>query len=130
MVYGWDAYKVMQMRQSYGYTWVPNAAQPAVPVIPGVNFPNDIGLRPYDPDHPPAGSIKVSTDIADYPPLDPLEGQVVRLRPASYVGQTTGGGFYWSLPDDPAEDLEVVEDARGTFICHRTPWGKYYEKKV
>ena len=56
MVWGWDPSVTTQLRQSYGYTWVPSGLQPAVESAPGINDP---GLTPYDPNHPPAGSIAV-----------------------------------------------------------------------
>jgi len=56
MVWGWDASTTTQLRQSYGYTWVPSALQPSVESAPGLTDP---GLTPYDPKHPPAGSIAV-----------------------------------------------------------------------
>src|ERR1700693_3400963 len=68
MVWSWDPYLVMTMRSNYGYTWVPSALQSNVLVAPGVSQP---GTVPYDPAHPPTGSIRVSTSLADYPPLNP-----------------------------------------------------------
>ena len=61
MVWGWDPLTTMVERQNYGYTWVPSALQSPVPLPPGLSFP---GLPTYDPNSPPAGSIKVSTDFA------------------------------------------------------------------
>jgi hypothetical protein len=56
MIMGWDAGITTQLRQSYGYTWVPSALQQPVAEAPGIYDP---GLKPYDPAHPPAGSIAV-----------------------------------------------------------------------
>jgi hypothetical protein len=56
MIWGWDAGKVTAMRQSYGYTWVPSALQQPVTAAPGLTGP---GIIPYDPLHPPGGSILV-----------------------------------------------------------------------
>ncbi|HTR35051.1 MAG TPA: hypothetical protein VMH80_04070 [Bryobacteraceae bacterium] len=56
MVWGWSPQTTTQLRQSYGYTWVPSGLQPSIPVAPGVNFP---GLPSYDPNNPPPGSILV-----------------------------------------------------------------------
>jgi hypothetical protein len=56
MVWGWDAGVTTQLRQSYGYTWVPSALQQPVAVAPGLSVP---GVPPYDPAHPPVGSIAV-----------------------------------------------------------------------
>src|SRR5207237_1516462 len=57
MLWGWDPLVVMTARQTAGYTWVPSASQDRVAVGPALNFP---GLPSYDPNNPPAGSIKVS----------------------------------------------------------------------
>ena len=55
--WGWDAYKTMQARQQYGYTWVPNMQQTPVAIAPGLSMP---GTAPYNPAQPPANSITVS----------------------------------------------------------------------
>lgn len=51
MVWGWDPLTTMMTRQECGYTWVPSGNQP------------NIGAS-YDPNSPPPGSIKVTTDFA------------------------------------------------------------------
>ncbi len=56
MIWGWDAGKVTALRQSFGYTWVPSALQQPVEAAPGLTGP---GITPYDPLHPPPGSILV-----------------------------------------------------------------------
>ena len=56
MVWGWDAGKTMQLRQGFGYTWVPSAMQSPVTAAPGIT---GAAITPYDPAHPPAGSILV-----------------------------------------------------------------------
>lgn len=56
MVWGWDPQKVTDLRQSFGYTWVPSAGQAPLPEAPGVTVP---GLQAYDPKHAPARSIQV-----------------------------------------------------------------------
>ena len=56
MVWGWDAGKTTQLRQGFGYTWVPSAMQAPVSVAPGISGGP---FTPYDPAHPPAGSISV-----------------------------------------------------------------------
>ena len=70
-------------------------------------------LAPYDPLHPPAGSIRVSLNIADYPPFDP---------PAAAAPQT-------SASDDPV-GLQSVgslylsrgrRDVSGRRQVHRRP---------
>ncbi len=69
-VWGWDRDKVMGMRRTYGYTWVPSLGMPPVEVAPGLAaFGN---LRPYDPLNPPPGSILVPpeplTELIGAPP--------------------------------------------------------------
>src|SRR5579871_1331723 len=66
-VYGWDPFNTMTLRKSFGYTWVPSALAPGVQIAPGVGQPGT--LRPYDPTRPGPNSIKVSLDLADYPPF-------------------------------------------------------------
>ena len=61
MVWGWDPLATMVQRQIDGYTWVPSANQASIPAGPGIDFP---GRPSYDPNNPPPGSIKVSTDFA------------------------------------------------------------------
>jgi len=54
--WGWDREKVMEMRRTYGYTWVPSAFMDPIQVAPGLVVP---GLKPYDKDNPPPGAIMV-----------------------------------------------------------------------
>jgi hypothetical protein len=56
MVWGWDASKITQLRQGFGYTWIPSAMQPQVSAAPGISGG---AISPYDPAHPPEGSIRV-----------------------------------------------------------------------
>jgi hypothetical protein len=56
MVWGWDPGKTTQLRQQFGYTWVPSAMQSPVTAAPGIS---GAGITPYDPAHPPVGSIHV-----------------------------------------------------------------------
>lgn len=61
MVWQWDPLATMTARQNMGYTWVPAAHMSPVASAPGIGF---AGIAPYDPDHPPAGAIKVTTEFA------------------------------------------------------------------
>jgi hypothetical protein len=56
MVWGWEASKTTQLRQGFGYTWVPSAMQSPVSAAPGIS---GASIIPYDPAHPPPGSISV-----------------------------------------------------------------------
>lgn len=125
MVWKWDPWKVMRLRQSYGYTWVPSALQPPIQEAPGINEP---GLTPYDPNNPPAGSIKVSTNIADFPAFAPPAPAPSPTPVGSdYVGSLNFGNVYYALPGDPTPDGVIVTDPRGSFLKHRivtqTPFG-------
>ena len=117
MIWGWDPLKVMQMRQSYGYTWVPSALMPPVEMAPGVTVP---GAITYDPANPPAGAIKVSTDPADYLPFNPP------LPPAPVTEVVVGYPilgmpkmFYALGAATTWPDGTVTSDQRGTFRLHR-----------
>ena len=61
MIWGWDPLATMTVRRNQGFTWVPSANMEPVRVAPGLTF---AGLKTYDPQHPPAGAITVSTDFA------------------------------------------------------------------
>jgi hypothetical protein len=63
MVWGWDPLVTMTLRQQEGYTWIPSAFQPNIPIGPGIT--NAWNLPSYDAKNPPPGSIKVSTDFAN-----------------------------------------------------------------
>lgn len=127
MVWAWDAYLVMQQRQAYGYTWVPSALQPSIQVAPGISDPP---FAPYDAAHPPAGSIKVSLNIGDYPPYSPPAA----TTPAATdpVGAQSVGNLYLSAPGDTYQDGATYTDSRGTFVKQviLTPFGRtcYWEK--
>ncbi len=60
MVWEWDPQYTMDLRKSYGYTWVPSALQDTVKIAPGLQMP---GVTSYDPNRPPPGSILVNTDF-------------------------------------------------------------------
>ena len=129
MVWGWDPYLVMTMRANYGYTWVPSALQPNVSVAPGVTQP---GAVAYNPTNPPAGSIKVSTNIADYPPLTPPPTSTLVASDGDPVGPLSIGTLYLSVVGDTSPDATKFTDSRGTFLKHVTitPFGRtnYWEK--
>ncbi|HTR37340.1 MAG TPA: hypothetical protein VMH80_15650 [Bryobacteraceae bacterium] len=130
MVWNWDPYLTMNYRVSFGFTWVPSALQPQVTVAPGV--PPLAGLIAYDPSNPPAGSIKVSTNPADYPPyVTPAPPTPVPAN-SDPVGLQSVGNLYLSTVGDNYPDGAQYTDARGTFVKHVTitPFGRtnYWEK--
>jgi hypothetical protein len=129
MAWVWDPYLVMTMRADYGYTWVPSALQPNVTVASGVTQP---GAVSYDPTHPPPGSIKVSTNIADYPPLNPPAPSPQPSNNGDPVGLLSVGTLYLSVAGEAYLDGAKFTDSRGTFLKHVTitPFGRgnYWEK--
>ena len=130
MVWGWDPYLVMTMRAQFGYTWVPSALQPPVTIAPSSAQP---GVVAYDPLHPPPGSIKVSTNIQDYPPfITPLPPAPQSPASADPVGLQSIGDIYLSVPGETYPDGAKFTDPRGTFQKHMvvTPFGRnaYWEK--
>jgi len=133
MIYGWDPYLVMLMRQNAGYTWVPSALQPNVSIAPGLTQPGTVA---YDPTRPPVGSIKVSTNPADYPPFNPPPPPATPQQQSAANGDPVGiqslGTLYLSVPGENYQDGAKFTDSRGTFIKHVTftPFGRtnYWEK--
>jgi hypothetical protein len=119
MLWLWDALKCMQLRQSYGYTWVPSAMQPPIHVAPGLFFP---GQPPYDPLHPPPGSILVSLDPSDYPPFDPPSPPNPPAGETDVIGAGILGmpKMFYALGAAPTwPDGTLATDSRGKFLLHR-----------
>lgn len=56
MVWGWDAGKTTDLRKAFGYTWVPTALRQPIAAAAGSS---GAGMTPYDPAHPPTGSMAV-----------------------------------------------------------------------
>jgi hypothetical protein len=126
MVFGWDAFKVMKLRLDYGYTWVPSALMPNIQVAPGLTF---YGGMPYDPDAPPSGAIKVSTDARDYPPFEKPEEKKLEESP---VGPQSIGSIYLTTPGDKYPAETIINEPRGKFVkrVKASPFGAsaYWEK--
>jgi len=104
--------------------------QPNVSVAPTVTQPGSVS---YDPSHPPVGSIRVSTNIADYPPFDPpTPPPQQQSANADPVGIQSLGTLYLSVPGENFPDGAKFTDSRGTFLKHVTftPFGRtnYWEK--
>ena len=129
MVWAWDAYLVMKLRSDFGYTWVPAALQTPVAMAPGTSAP---GAIPYDPAHPPSGSIHVSLNPADYPPFNPPAPASSPTAGNDPVGLQSIGVLYYSVPGETFPDGAKFSDPRGTFLKHVviTPFGRtgYWEK--
>jgi len=118
MVWAWDPYLVMLMRQQYGYTWVPSALMPPVTMAPGITVP---GQASYDPANPPAGAIRVSLNLADYPPYTAPVAAAPVVAPTSCVGISLGAGYYQALSGTNCNLTDgqlYISDPRGTFVFH------------
>jgi len=89
--YAGDPYTYMFEREQYGYTWVPSALAAPIPLAPGLSYP---GVPSYNANPPfPPGSIKVSINLADYPPF---ALPTVPTPPVPFVGSYAGNGFYFA----------------------------------
>ena len=136
MVWGYDPWTTMKIRQDNGMTWVPSALQLPLGDPRGFALPNVTplpGQQAY-PSTPPAGSIKVRTNPADFPTFGPATPVPPSQTPASadFVGPEAIGNLYLVLPGDPTANGQKVTDSRGTFlkVSVQTPFGfsVHYEK--
>lgn len=132
---GMDPVTIMGLRALDGFTWVPNAMQPALVTYPGVVFPG--ASAQYDADHAPPGSIKVSVDPKDYPARVPAVPEVPNLLPI--VGNFMGGGFYGAgrgANEHTVTDGKGYTTADGTLVIahvysglmNTNSWGCYFTK--
>ncbi len=96
MVWNWDPVTTMGVRQSLGFTWVPSALQAPLNGAVGTGAP-------------PAGSIRVSTNAADYPPYDP-PAQV--LQGTNVVGWQVFGNIYTFGPGAMGNGRILVTDGQ------------------
>ena len=127
--WGLDPFIRMSQRIAEGYTWVPSALQAPVQIAPGLSVPAAAGIPVYDPLHPPAGSIKVSITLADYPPFDPPKPAPTPDPNAtlSPVGIQLHDSYYAEQPWDRTKEGQttgqggVPADPRGTFVKHFVP---------
>ena len=127
--WGLDPFIRMSQRIADGYTWFPSALQPPVQVAPGLSVPAASGILLYDPLHAPAGSIKVSITLADYPSFDPPKPPPPPDPNAlqSPVGMQLHDSYYAGQPWDRTKEGQttgqdgVPADPRGTFVKHFVP---------
>lgn len=121
--YGWRPCWVMKRRAMYGYTWYPSLLQDPPQIAPGLEQGN---TPKYDPARPPAGSIKVSIDPADYPPFDQPAPTTGATKPKVLVGEHIAGAVYMSVTGDDSPDGTKYSDERGTFVKRsvRNPFGR------
>lgn len=117
MIDNMGPYNIMLLRLAYGFTWVPSALMPNIQIAPGLGgLP---GSALYDPSKPPPGSILVSLDLKDYPPVNAPEPNHPSVSTA-LVGVQSFGNIYLAIPGDTSPGGTVFEDSRGKFIKHTT----------
>lgn len=116
---GVSAWETMKLREAYGYTWVPSLLQDPIVIAPGLEIP---GVAPYDPKHPPKGSIKVSSDINDYPPFEkPAEKPVIEIPAKPWFEVPQGIGKFSVRPGDNSPAGAVYEGPEGKFAKVKIP---------
>jgi hypothetical protein len=113
-IWGWDPVLVMGARKAYGYTWCPAGFQPNPPLA-------DLA----DPSKAWPRSIKVSVDLADYPPFAPPPPALpVNTSP---IGTLNGDAYSVNIPAAQIHgqwlyrDGQPYTDTTGTYIFHNVP---------
>lgn len=99
MVYAQDPYLTMELRYNSGYTWTPSFMQPPLQTAPGI--PPLAGMKPYDPDNPPPGSILVywPNPPAPITPPTPPPTTTFTLGPSLAPNYP---GYYEMIGDSPS----------------------------
>lgn len=111
---GSSPWETMMLRKAYGYAWTPSLLGEPILIAPGLEVP---GVAPYDPKNPPKGSLKVSVDLADYPPYNPPIPVVtsdVPARPLFEIPQ--GPGKFSVRPGDKSPNGTLYQGAEGKFV--------------
>lgn len=112
MVDNMDPYKITALRLAYGFTWVPSALMPNIQIAPGLGgLPGSVL---YDPSKPPPGSILVSLNLFDYPPVNPPTVNHPSVS-NELVGMQSFGNIYLAIPGDISPGGTSYTDSRGTF---------------
>lgn len=122
--FGAQPWYSMKNRIMYGYTWVPSMLQPPIPVAPGLEFP---GQPVYNPNNPPAGSIRVSANIDDYKPFDPPPPPPPAVVSVTAEPNWTlqSGGWAPAKAFDKSPDGTVYDGPKGKWVkvVTATPFG-------
>ena len=118
MRYGMDPYFVTVSRKDQGYAWVPAFMEEKnYDAGPGVTHPAP-GWRPYDPANPTPRHIKVSLDLADWPPFDKPVAQEPTLpviAQPNFLAVLTPSKR-GALPGENSPDGTVFDGPQGKWI--------------
>lgn len=103
-VWGWNPESTMIVRHNQGFTWIPSANMPNIPVMPGITFP---GQPSYDPDAPPPNSIRVVIDADEFIPAPDM---IVKDKPFNWFYKhddngTNGVGSLWNCNANDMSDV-------------------------
>lgn len=97
---GMEPYTVMFMRQLYGQTWEPNGLGEVK--VTGVNQPGAVVTPGMFTGPVPAGAIKVSTMLEDYPPYPmPASGSAPPPPPIPHAANPIGIRIIPQVPSKP-----------------------------
>jgi hypothetical protein len=123
-VEGAEPYATMRAREELGMTWVPSLLMMGVTLVgPGAN---------YDPSWAPAGSIKATSEVKEYPPYDPPAPPPSVEQPKVPVWRHNTGNLWFAAIGDNSPDGTPYKDDRGSFLKHviPSPFGgwQYWEK--
>ena len=132
---GADPYYTMLLRQQNGYTTYPSILQPGVVIPPGINVPGQVGYNPA------LYAIKVSTNLADYPPFNPPAPVTPAQPNASLFGVFIAPGMYFASQvainlavagaiKQGQQEVNPADGATYTFIISFGPMGNSYYWKA
>jgi len=126
-----NPFDTMRYREMYGWKWYPSLIMSHY-LPPGTVVPVEVpGYKPYT-DAAPEGAVKVSTNIADYPPYEKPVPVVVPDLPL--VGGLMIADLFLGGPGDSQSIPSGYEstDSRGTFVkvVIANPFGgaRYWKK--
>lgn len=133
-IHGWgmSPYTEMFYRTQGGYTWVVSFGMNARDYYEGSPLAPLPGLPAYNPKLFPPGCIKVSLDLADYPPFEKKEPEPVpEYNPVGGPIDYLPGAYYSSKQDREPLGAKWT-DPRGTFVKQgtQTPFGVFGQRWV
>jgi hypothetical protein len=109
---GLDPYTIMYVRQQYGNTWVPAGLGD----VPGTSEPPAIYTGPV-----PAGAIKVSTLVSDYPPYPVPVPNVPVTPPTPRAANPVGIRIIAQVPSQPNFTGDIFRCAADTHSGRHGP---------